>query len=241
LESALTEFAQETRHYCRNPRCRSKLSAPVSNPREAFCARGCYNSFHLHRCRVCEGPIEQPKHGTRSICKKSKCRNTWKAGLGFGRYADPQNANPAQETLVPQRSAAASKPDRPWHIVAGPELTLSQFHCAIVPDGPDCQWKGGEYERTEAKNGALLKAHAARAIFQPNHRPADILGGDRPMYRLLWLENAQGKKFPGSILPDPVIPGMGYDRPEKLDQKPVDLLPIPDDLSIPAFLRRGAA
>ena len=35
----MTEFATEVRHYCRNPKCRSKLPKPVSNEREAFCAR----------------------------------------------------------------------------------------------------------------------------------------------------------------------------------------------------------
>jgi hypothetical protein len=42
------EFVVEkVRHYCRNPRCRSKLAAPVSNPREAFCTRGCYNTWYF--------------------------------------------------------------------------------------------------------------------------------------------------------------------------------------------------
>ena len=35
----MTDFAQELRHRCRNPRCRSKLPAPVANAREAFCTR----------------------------------------------------------------------------------------------------------------------------------------------------------------------------------------------------------
>ena len=48
----MTEFAVEVRRYCRNSRCRSKLPLPVSNPREGFCARGCFNSFYLHRCLV---------------------------------------------------------------------------------------------------------------------------------------------------------------------------------------------
>jgi hypothetical protein len=47
--------------------------------------------------------------------------------------------------------------DRPWHIVAGPPLTPNQLHCATVPDGSDCEWKGGEYERLEAKNRTALK------------------------------------------------------------------------------------
>jgi hypothetical protein len=46
----VTAFDTETRHYCRNPRCRSKLPAPVANAREAFCARGCFESFYRSHC-----------------------------------------------------------------------------------------------------------------------------------------------------------------------------------------------
>ena len=41
----MTEFAAETRHYCRNPKCRSKLPKPVSNEREAFCAQAAIQPF----------------------------------------------------------------------------------------------------------------------------------------------------------------------------------------------------
>jgi hypothetical protein len=47
------------RHYCRNPKCRSKLPAPVANEREAFCTRGCYIGFHRTRCLVCEAKMER--------------------------------------------------------------------------------------------------------------------------------------------------------------------------------------
>jgi hypothetical protein len=82
----MTEYTQELRHMCRNPRCRCKLPKPVTNPREAFCARGCYNGFYLKRCVVCEGPIER-KREDQKVCRKSKCRSAWRAGTGFGRYA----------------------------------------------------------------------------------------------------------------------------------------------------------
>jgi hypothetical protein len=60
------EFAETAlRHYCRNPKCRMRLPAPVSNAKEAFCTAGCYRSFYLHRCRVCEERIEQSKYTTR--------------------------------------------------------------------------------------------------------------------------------------------------------------------------------
>jgi hypothetical protein len=72
---------------------------------------------------------------------------------------------------------------RPWHIVAGPPLTPNQLHCATVSDGPDCQWKGGDYERLEAKNRAALKKHfaelAKQCLIQPHRPPVNVLGGYR--------------------------------------------------------------
>ena len=78
--------ASAVKSYCRNPRCRTKLSAPVTNPRDAFCTRGCHARFYLKRCRVCEGPIEQSGKRPRLICKKSKCRNAWEGDFPGGRY-----------------------------------------------------------------------------------------------------------------------------------------------------------
>jgi len=45
------------KHYCRNPRCRSKLPLPVENEHHAFCTRGCHTGFYRSRCRVCERPL----------------------------------------------------------------------------------------------------------------------------------------------------------------------------------------
>ena len=84
----MVEFVEEKpRHQCRNPKCRSKLQAPVTNQREGFCCRGCYSSFYRTRCRVCEEPIKQPGRGVRLVCKKSKCRSAWQRKDGMGRYA----------------------------------------------------------------------------------------------------------------------------------------------------------
>jgi hypothetical protein len=53
----------------------------------------------------------------------------------------------------------AAKQPEPWRIATGPPMTATQFHCATVPDGPDCKWKGGKYERIEAENQRLLETH----------------------------------------------------------------------------------
>ena len=65
----------------RNPKCRSKLPKPVSNERDAFCARGCHTAFYRKRCLVCEGPIERSRDDQK-ICRKAKCRSAWRARTG---------------------------------------------------------------------------------------------------------------------------------------------------------------
>src|SRR5262249_47404953 len=112
-----------------------KLPAPVSNDREKFCSRGCHARFFRTRCRVCEGPIEQPARGTRLICKKAKCKNAWRAGLGFGRYQDSNRAKLLSEVPVNKGPKVPVDDDRarPWRVVAaGKPLSANQYHCAIV-------------------------------------------------------------------------------------------------------------
>ena len=151
---------EDLRQQCRNPHCRSKLPVPVSNAREAFCCRGCHAGFYRTRCRVCEGPIEQPTHGTRLICKKAKCRSAYREGVGLGRYHTLISVESPQEVPVNKGLKQAVSPDRApsWRVVAGSELSPSQLHCATAPDGPGGCWKGGEYRRLEAKNQAGLSA-----------------------------------------------------------------------------------
>jgi hypothetical protein len=62
----------ELRHYCRNLKCRSKLPAPIENVRQAFCCRGCYESFYRNRCRVCERDLR--KTGKRGDANRLYCR-----------------------------------------------------------------------------------------------------------------------------------------------------------------------
>jgi len=198
-----------------------RLQSPVTNPREAFCIKGCYGSFYLHRCLVCEDPT-----GNRKICKKSKCRNALAAGLGFGRYhGTPTKPNRASQNLeltqeVPVNGSvfSGSKPPE-WGQIVGPPLTPNQLHCATIAERPDSTWRGGEYERIEAKNRAMLKAHfAAKAkgcLIQPRHPPINILGR---------------YKFPGA-------PAVDLSQPKKSAEI---IHPHMTAEEIPAFLRRGA-
>jgi hypothetical protein len=121
------------RHYCRNPRCRTKLAVSVSNPRDAFCTRGCFDSFYLHRCLICEAPIEQAKRGRpRLICKKAKCRAAFRSNLCLGLWVASSAAINSSEVPDSIGPKPPLKPDRAWRLVAGPQLSASQFHCATL-------------------------------------------------------------------------------------------------------------
>jgi len=112
---------EKLRHYCRNPRCRSKLKEAVENPRAALCTRGCHSSFYLKRCLVCERPFAK-KSTQQKVCFRNTCRTAFR-----------------QQT-------------------------------ATVPDGPDCQWKRGEYERLAAKNRAGLAGIGEACFTEPDWR-----------------------------------------------------------------------
>jgi hypothetical protein len=119
----MTEFATEVRHYCRNPKCHSKLPKPVSNEREAFCARGCHTAFYRKRCLVCEGPIERTRDDQK-ICRKAKCRSAWRARTGFGRYIAPPDAK------LPSKKPVNKGPK------AHPNAILARFLGGSSPNRP---------------------------------------------------------------------------------------------------------
>jgi hypothetical protein len=181
----VTDFKEtEMRKMCRY--CRSRLPTPTSNEREGFCARGCYNSFYLHRCLVCEKAIERTT-ANRKICKRSTCRNALAAGQGFGRYhAKSTKTTQVSQNLEPRQKPAAAEAilsasdtvfrvhtayaERPWRMVAG-RLTPNQYHGAVVSDAPDGGlpdvpyvrvWADGDWQATENRNRKLLEKHAAK-------------------------------------------------------------------------------
>ena len=181
----MVEFTETAmRKMCRNPKCRSRLPAPVSNEREAFCCRGCYQSFYLHRCRNCEQalPKTEGKGRPRVICKKAKCKNTWGAGESFGKYANSADRYPVSKNPEKCSESAANAGTKPvkaapwWRIVAGPALTPSQFHAPTVLDGEIVDgkptWEGGSYERIEAQNRRALERYLAEIEAEACRRDA---------------------------------------------------------------------
>ena len=154
----MTEFATEVRHYCRNPKCRSKLKAPIANTRKAFCTRGCRERFYRFRCYVCEE--KKPGRLDAHTCGRRKCKNAIRS---LKRPEDTSRVEIGVGNPIKSGLPEADKYGRAWKVVAG-EISPNAFHCATVSDGPNCQWKGGEFERVEAKNRAALKAADEAAI-----------------------------------------------------------------------------
>src|SRR5438034_11588820 len=102
------------RYHCRNSRCTAKLHPAVANPRDAFCCRGCFETYYRHRCLACERPI--PRTTERQVlCGRVKCAissatgSVWevpakspvktrgKSGRGFAQIADPKLSSTSLE------------------------------------------------------------------------------------------------------------------------------------------------
>jgi hypothetical protein len=223
----MVEFTETAlRKMCRNPKCRMKLPTPTSNQREAFCNRSCYRSFYLHRCRVCEGPIEQKRDGRRMLCKKAACRNAFLRSFSGGGYLTPSAPSYRSKTPDFVGPKEALKPDQAWRVIAGPALTASQLHCATLPDGEIMDgkptWGGGSYERIEAQNRRLLERHFAET------KTAEEAEIEANGY-FTWRE---------VISPDGVLCYVTRFRPLAKNVSGSGQRPIPDDLSIPPFLDR---
>ena len=142
----MTDFSEtKLRHYCRNPKCRSRLPAPVSNERKAFCTRGCHDSFYRHRCVVCEEPMER-KTERQLVCGKRKCRNALQARSGLGRYQLPSYVISPPKKPVNKGAKPAPRGDIAWAIevnrarIRAPRRVLDAVFGRIpihLPDLPD--------------------------------------------------------------------------------------------------------
>jgi hypothetical protein len=97
-------MTEPLRHMCRNPRCRKKLAKPVANEHLAFCTPGCFSSFYLKRCRVCEEPIHLAKRRPgpkRILCRKDECRLKYRRSPSL--YNGPARFS-SEEPTLPEES-----------------------------------------------------------------------------------------------------------------------------------------
>jgi hypothetical protein len=110
------------RHYCRNPRCRSKLVEPAENTHAAFCAKGCYEQYHRRRCIVCEAEFKR-NAGNQLTCGRRRCRSEvrkWPAlyrPFHHGPVSGPQTVKLSSETPILQGSKPAPASVRGWRWV----------------------------------------------------------------------------------------------------------------------------
>jgi hypothetical protein len=150
---------------------------PVSNPREAFCSKGCHAGFYRKRCLVCEQPMER-KTERQLVCGKRLCRNALQGRFDGGRYHAPIGVVSTLKTSTKPGIKSPPKSDRtpPWRIVAaGAPITANQYHCAIV--GADVATT--EADRINAGHWRAAKA-GARGYRRPNIG-APITGGVVPL------------------------------------------------------------
>src|SRR6516225_7916977 len=135
----MTEFTQTLRHYCRNPRCRSKLPSPAFDPRKAFCTRGCHSSFYLKRCLVCENDKPAGSTARRKLCRRPKCEGRYRKNSAHYSFLGADTASAANVPRSAQ-STGIKRADfdaRPCYIVAGPKVSACVYHCATLPVDPD--------------------------------------------------------------------------------------------------------
>src|SRR6516164_10506572 len=135
----MTEFTQTLRHYCRNPRCRSKLPSPASDPHKAFCTPGCHSSFYLKRCIVCENDKPAGSTARRKLCRRPKCEGRYRKNSAHFSFlgADTTSAANVPRSAQSTGIKSAGLDDRPWYIVAGPKITACVYHCATLPVDAD--------------------------------------------------------------------------------------------------------
>jgi hypothetical protein len=204
--------AERVRQICREPHCRSKLPTPVTNDREAFCARGCHTRFYRSRCLACE----QPKTGNRQLCNRRKCASDLRALRRhqiLGRY-HPSSAVESIQTS-PDFVGAKTGLDhsRAWRQVAGPKLDRAALRLASLRPDREAAARVDRANRGFWRD-ANAKAEKATLIRRLGS-PINLIGGYR---------------FPDSLRIDlrPLVP------PNAAGPQPVEK----DPLAIPHFLLR---
>jgi hypothetical protein len=131
----MAEFAEDLRHHCRNPRCRTKLAMPVANQHRAFCTPGCHSSFYLKRCIVCENDKPAGSTARRIVCRRPKCESKYRQDRGRYSFSDGDTTFAANVPRSAQSTGIKIEGlgDRPPYIVAGPKISACVYHCAAQP------------------------------------------------------------------------------------------------------------
>jgi hypothetical protein len=214
------------RHFCRNhPHCRDKLKPPTDNSRRAFCCERCHAGFYKTRCIVCEKELP-PGRSDRRFCRKPSCRSRYRQNPGLFDFFEPNMglgtgpADLSQKKSIKSKSKSALETDRAWHFVAA----------------------------TEARNRRLLEEHfdkldsTAIDYCARCGRDDDLVDykvdGDRWTTTCCECRTrfSAGQQRVKSGVPDGT-PGSAWTA-EELARLEDYRGQVPDDLSIPKFLRR---
>jgi len=162
-------FSETLRHYCRNPRCRSKLKAPVENGREAFCARGCHTQYYRKQCIACEQQMER-KRESQQLCGRRKCKSQFaalKARFLLGRYHPSSHALDASRNPTKPGTFSPLKSDRGWRQVAGPKVDV---RLATI-------WADDAVKHANRTNRKYWFDAGESAEIQRHHAPVNAVGG----------------------------------------------------------------
>jgi hypothetical protein len=165
LPAPVSQAPQLLRTRCRDPRCGCTLPAPVVEPRQAFCSRGCFEHFHRNRCRVCG----QPSPNGRLHAKK--CRYLHKLHSGLYAFKNPVMGRSSLSAPGPSRNPinpGIKTRAKSW----GPTLTDTEFRAATLPlaDRAD---RANDPERLR-----LVTAWSKpKPIFGRNVPPLNVVGG----------------------------------------------------------------
>ena len=131
---------------CRNPRCGAQLRRETSNPRDAFCCRGCFELHYRKLCVVCERPLRR-KPARKAGRPTQFCQPEMQGRvppafspvggeMGGAPYL-PYRAQPEIPPEVPVKRASKHepRPDRPgaWWPAPAPISTRSIWPCQSRP------------------------------------------------------------------------------------------------------------
>jgi hypothetical protein len=170
------------RHRCRNVRCGAKLEPAATNPRDAFCCQGCFDSFYRGRCLVCERSfIRQSER--QQLCKRRRCRDEFyrhkELFLGT-RYLPSVLRHNASRNARKSRGILGALGARPFAQIVGPRLSPSSLRLASLPLDSEL---AARLERTHRPYFEALKkskqAAARRALIKRGDPPVNVLGGYR--------------------------------------------------------------
>jgi hypothetical protein len=166
-------MTERLRSRCRNPKCLCVLPQPTE-PRRAFCARGCDTAFYRTRCRVCAEPSPNGRLHAKS-CSYAHRQNP-------SIYAYQKLQKPSDGGLSPKRRCDERNPyktgiktrARSW----GPTLSDEGSWLATLPLHPI------DAARVKAANDPeRVRRETAwgrpKVYFGPDQPPLNVTGGYR--------------------------------------------------------------